>query len=265
MTEAAARLRQFIGDAPATVALVLGSGLGAVTAAFADAVVVPYADLPGFPAGEVSGHARRVVVGRFGGRRVIALDGRAHTYESGDPAVMRAPFETLKALGVDTLILTAAVGAVDPTLAPGALVALSDHINLAGYNPLTGVSSDGRFVDMTDAYAPRLRALLARAAQAEGLALPEGVLMWFPGPSFETPAEIRAARALGADLVGMSLAPEAVLARWLGLELAAVATVVNLAAGLAPVGPSHAETRAVAGAAADRLARLLAHAVETLP
>ncbi|GLK77398.1 purine nucleoside phosphorylase [Methylopila jiangsuensis] len=264
MTEAAARLRALGGDEPATVGLVLGTGLGPVTDAFEDAVAIPYADLPGFPSGGVSGHARRVVVGRFGGRRVAALDGRAHVYESGDPAAMRAPLETLKAIGVETLILTAAVGALDPGLAPGSLVAVADHINLAGYNPLIGVAGDGRFVDMVDAYSPRLRAALARAAAVEGLDLPEGVLMWFPGPSFETPAEIRAARVLGADLVGMSLAPEAVLARWLGFELAAVATVVNLAAGLAPAGPSHAESRTVAGQAADRLARLLARAIERL-
>lgn len=264
MTEAAARLRALGGDEPATVGLVLGTGLGPVTDAFEDAVAIPYADLPGFPSRRLSGHARRVVIGRFGGRRIVALEGRAHAYETGDPAVMRAPFETLKALGVETLVLTAAVGAVDPRLAPGTLAAVSDHINLAGYNPLIGVMGDARFVNMVDAYSPRLRAKLRQAAAEEGLALPEGVLMWFPGPSFETPAEIRAARALGADLVGMSLAPEAVLARWLGFELAAVATVVNLAAGLAPAGPSHAESKTVAGEAATRLARLLARAVGRL-
>lgn len=261
---AAARIRGIAGDEPLAIGLVLGTGLGVVTEAFEDAHRIAFADLAGFPAGAVSGHAKRVVVGRFGGRRVIALEGRAHPYESGDPAAMRAPFETLKALGVTTLVLTNAAGALDPEAAPGSLVAVSDHINLTGLNPLTGEPGDGRFVDMVDAYAPRLRQALAKAAAAENIALTEGVHMWFPGPSFETPAEIRAARTLGADLVGMSLAPEAVLARFFGFELAAVSVVTNVAAGLAPDGPTHAGTKTAAAEGADSLRRLLGRMIETL-
>ncbi|GLK79398.1 purine-nucleoside phosphorylase [Methylopila turkensis] len=261
---AAARIRAVAGDEPATLALVLGSGLGGLTESFEDAHRVAFADLPGFPAEAVSGHAKRVVVGRFAGRRVAALEGRAHAYETGDAGAMRTPIATLKALGATRLLLTNAVGALDPAFAPGTLVAVSDHINLTGLNPLTGVGGDARFVDMVDAYSPGLRAALGRAAAAEGIALGEGVLMWFPGPSFETPAEIRAARALGADLVGMSVAPEAVLARHFGLELAAVSVVVNMAAGLAPAGPSHAETQAVAATGAEALRRLLARLIGSL-
>lgn len=264
MTSAADRIRGVAGEEPIATALVLGTGLGVVTERFENAHRIAFADLEGFPADAVSGHAKRVVVGSFAGKRVVALEGRAHPYESGDAAAMRPAFATLKALGVRRVVLTNAAGSLDPETPPGALVAISDHINLTGLNPLVGLAGDERFVDMVDAYAPPLRIALAAAAAAEGVPLGEGVYMFFPGPSFETPAEIRAAKVLGADLVGMSLAPEAVLARHFGFELAAISVVTNFAAGLAAQGPSHAETKTAAAGGAEALTRLLARFVEGL-
>lgn len=245
MTAAAEILRARAGAEPVEVALILGSGLGGLADAV-DGVAVPYAELPGFPRATVSGHAGRMVIGRLEGRRVAVLAGRAHYYEGGGAAVMRPCLETLRALGTGTLVLTNAAGSTREDLPPGSLVAIADHINLAGANPLIGIEDDSRFVDMVDAYDPALRARL------RSLGLPEGVYAWFSGPSFETPAEIRMARLLGADLVGMSTVPECILARWLGIPVAAVSLVTNLAAGMSGTGLSHAETKREAAAAAAR-------------
>jgi purine-nucleoside phosphorylase len=264
MTEAAAILQARAGREPLAAALILGTGLGGVTARFAEAIAVPFAELPGFPAGDVSGHAKRAVVGSFAGRRVLALEGRAHYYETGDVRAMRAPIETLAALGVGAVVLTNAAGSLRAEMPPGRLMLIADHINLTGANPLIGETGDGRFVDMVDAYDPVLRRRAADAGRACGVALTEGVYMWFPGPSFETPAEIRAARALGADAVGMSTVPEAVLARRFGLRVLAISAITNMAAGMAAAGTSHAETKAVAGDAAAALGRLLESVVEAL-
>jgi purine-nucleoside phosphorylase len=264
MTQAAAILKARAGDKPVDTALVLGTGLGGVTARFADAVAVPFVDLPGFPAGAVTGHAKRVVVGEFGGRRAVALEGRAHYYEAGDVRAMHAPIETLAALGVRTLVLTNAAGSLRADLSPGSLMLIADHINLTVANPLIGESGDARFVNMVDAYDPSLRRLAAGAARARAIELAEGVYMWFPGPSFETPAEVRAARALGADAVGMSTVPEVVIARRFGLRVLAISAITNLAAGMVAEGPSHDETKAVAHHAAVSLAALLEAVVEVL-
>lgn len=264
MTEAAAVLRARAGAGPFAAALVLGTGLGSVAARFTDAVAVPFAELPGFPAGAVTGHARRVTIGRFAGKRVVALEGRAHYYEAGDVRAMHVPLETLAALGVGTLVLTNAAGSLDEDMPPGSLMLVADHINITVANPLIGESGDARFVNMVDAYDPALRALARKAAQACGIALGEGVYMWFPGPSFETPAEIRAARTLGADAVGMSTVPETVMARRFGLRVLAISAITNLAAGMVAQGPSHAETKAIAVQAATSLAALLEGIVGSL-
>lgn len=250
---------------PFDAALVAGTGLGLLADGLEAPRAVAYADIPGFPGTSVSGHAGRLVAGRLAGRRVVVLQGRAHTYESGDPAVMRLPLETLARLGTRALVLTNAAGSLNPDRGPGSLVALADHLNLTGLNPLVGEPTDGRFVPMVDAYDPGLRAGLARAATAQGIALGEGVYAWFPGPSFETPAEVRAAGRLGADLVGMSTVPETILARFLGMRVAAVSVVTNLAAGIAGGAPSHHETKDVAAAAGGDLARLLRAFLAGLP
>lgn len=255
--DALSRLETAGLSGPFDVAVVAGTGLGGLADGLSEPRAVAYAALPGFPRAGVSGHAGRLVGGGLAGRRVLVLQGRAHTYESGDPAVMRRPLELVAALGTKILVLTNASGSLDPARGPGSLVALSDHLNLTGLNPLVGEPSDRRFVPMVDAYDPSLRAALHRAAHAEGIGLSEGVYAWFPGPSFETPAEVRAAGRLGADLVGMSTVPETVLARFLGLRVAAVSVATNLAAGIEGGAPTHHETKDVAGRAAADLARLL--------
>lgn len=237
-------------------AFVLGTGLGPVVDDLTDAISIPYGDIPGFPEGEVSGHARRLWSGKLQGRRVLILQGRAHYYETGDSAIMRVPVGVLTRLGNPPLILTNAAGSTRPDLKPGSLVLLSDHINFSGPNPLIGDPGDGRFVSMTDAYDPSLRLRLRQAAAVVGVQLNEGIYMWFSGPSFETPAEVRMARILGADLVGMSTVPEAILARRHGLRIAGISIVTNLGAGIEGASPSHTETRDIAAASTASLRRI---------
>lgn len=249
-------VRARAGVEPIALALVLGSGLGHLTEAV-DGVAIDYADLPGFPHAGVSGHQPRLLVGQLEGVRVAVLGGRAHYYEAGDPTVMRIPLETVRDLGARTLLLTNAAGSFRPDVPPGELMLLTDHINFSGKNPLIGEPTDARFVNMTDAYDPGLRAALAAAAVAEGVALAEGTYAWYSGPSFETPAEIRALRILGADAVGMSTVPEVILARFLGLRVAAISTITNMAAGLSNEAISHEHTKAMAPLGAAKLERVL--------
>jgi purine-nucleoside phosphorylase len=254
--QAVETIRARAGDAPVRVAFVLGSGLGHLTGAVKGSAI-DYSDLPGFPHAGVSGHQPKLVVGDLEGRRVAALGGRAHYYEKGDAAVMRAPLEVLKALGVERLLLTNAAGSFRPDIPPGELMLLSDHINFSGRNPLIGEPTDARFVNMTDAYDPDMRRELGAAAAAEGVALPEGVYAWYSGPSFETPAEIRAIHRLGADAVGMSTVPEVILARFLGMRVAAISTITNMAAGMSDETLSHEHTKAMAPLGAAKLERVL--------
>jgi purine-nucleoside phosphorylase len=254
--DAVETIRARAGAAPVALGLVLGSGLGHLTGAV-DGVAIAYADLPGFPHAGVSGHQPKLVIGDLEGVRVAVLGGRAHYYERGEAAVMRPPLETLRALGAERLILTNAAGSFRPDIAPGDLMLLADHINFSGRNPLIGEPTDARFVNMTDAYSPALRQALTEAAAAEGVALPEGVYAWYSGPSFETPAEIRALKLLGADAVGMSTVPEVILARFLGIEVAAISTITNMAAGLSAETLSHEHTKAMAPRGAAKLERVL--------
>ncbi|MFO1147134.1 MAG: purine-nucleoside phosphorylase [Alsobacter sp.] len=249
---------------PVDVAIVLGTGLGAIAEAVEGPTVVPYAEIPGFPGTGVSGHAGRLVVGRLAGRRVAVMQGRAHYYESGRAGVMRTPIETLGRLGAKVLVLTNAAGSLSAEVGPGELSLIADHINLSGANPLIGDRDDGRFVSLTDAYSPRLRARFRRAAEAHGIRLHEGVYAWFSGPSFETPAEIRLVSIVGGSLVGMSTVPEVILARRFGLEVAAISIVTNLAAGIEQASPSHAETKEVAARGGATLQRLLLAVLEDL-
>jgi purine-nucleoside phosphorylase len=252
----AALIRDRAGRAPVRLGLILGSGLGHLTTAV-EGVSIGYAELPGFPHAGVSGHDPRLVIGDLEGVRVAVFGGRAHYYETGNPGVMRLPLEVLKALGAGALIATNAAGSLRPDIAPGDLMLLSDHINFSGLNPLIGEPTDARFVPMGDAHDPGLRARLRAAAEAEGIALPEGVYAWYSGPSFETPAEIRAIRILGADAVGMSTVPEVILARFLGLKFAAISTITNMAAGLSDEAISHEHTKAMAPRGAAKLERVL--------
>lgn len=252
----AAAIRARAGAEPPRLGLILGSGLGHLAQAV-DGVAIPYTDLPGFPHAGVSGHNPNLVIGSLEGTRVAVFGGRAHYYESGNPAAMRLPLEVLRALGAEALIATNAAGSLRPEMPTGELMLLSDHINFSGLNPLIGEKTDARFVPMTAAYDPALRAALTAAAKAEAVTLHEGVYAWYSGPSFETPAEIRAIRTLGADAVGMSTVPEVILARFLGLRVAALSTITNLAAGLGTEAISHEHTKAMAPLGAAKLERVL--------
>ena len=252
----AALIRDRAGHEPVRLGLVLGSGLGHI-AAEVDGTVIPYGELPGFPHAGVSGHNPNLHIGRLEGMRVAAFGGRAHYYESGNPAAMRLPLEVLSELGAESLILTNAAGSLRTDMPTGSVMLLSDHINFSGLNPLIGEPSDARFVPMTAAHDPQLRAGLRDAAAAEAVHLHEGVYAWYSGPSFETPAEIRAIRLLGADAVGMSTVPEVILARFLGLRVSAVSVVTNMAAGLSAEAISHEHTKAMAPIGAAKLEALL--------
>lgn len=254
--ELAALIRDRAGEAAPEYGLILGSGLGHL-AAKVEGVAIPYSDLPGFPHAGVSGHVPQLVIGQLEGRRVAVFGGRAHYYERGQADVMRLPLEVLAALGCQRLILTNAAGSLRPDIPPGGLMLLSDHIAFAGTNPLIGEPTDARFVPLTDAHDAEMRAALTEAARAEGVELPEGVYCWFSGPSFETPAEIRAARILGADAVGMSTVPEIILSRFLGLRCAAISVITNMGAGLSDESISHDHTKAMAPLGAAKLERVL--------
>ncbi len=261
MTEAALILRARLNEAFAgetlKVAIVLGSGLGGLVSELDDPVHIRYSDLPRFPKSGVSGHAGEVVVGRLMGRLVMVLAGRAHYYEQGDAAAMRPVLETLKALGIETLILTNAAGSVVQDMAPGSVMLIDDHINYSGMNPLIGEHTDARFTGMTAAYDAELKQAFRDAARAAGERLYEGVYMWFSGPSFETPAEIRMARVLGADAVGMSTVPEVILARFLGLRAAACSVITNYGAGMSGDELSHHETKTMAPLGGQKLQKII--------
>ena len=244
------------GRRPRT-AIILGSSLGGIADAVADPLVIAYSDLPGFPAPKISGHAGQLVLGRLGGAEVAVLAGRAHPYESGNAGVMRPAIAALKEVGIETLILTNAAGSLQARMRPGTIMLISDHINQAGMNPLIGQHGDDNFVSMTHAYDPALRTRLLAAAEAEGIALTQGVYVWYSGPSFETPAEIRMFQLIGGDAVGMSTAPETILARRYGLKVAGLSVITNLAAGIEGASPSHEETKREGARATADMRRLL--------
>lgn len=256
-------LRGRLGEERPTVAMVLGSGLGDLTRAVEEAVTIPYAEIPGFPVGAVSGHAGSLVAGWLGGRRVLILSGRVHYYEGGDAGVMRPLIEAVGDLGIERIVLTNSAGSVREDIPPGAVMLIEDHIAFSGANPLIGEATDRRFVGMTTAYDPKLRAAFAAAARAHGETVFAGVYMWFSGPSFETPAEIRMARALGADAVGMSTVPETILARFCGLKVLAASVITNYGAGMTGAELAHAETKAMAPIGGAKLATILMAMLQT--
>ena len=239
------------------VGMVLGSGLGALADEVEDAQRFAYHDLPGFPIGSVSSHASELVIGNLMGVRVAILAGRVHFYENGDATVMKQPLATLKALGCEQIVLTNAAGSLREDIAPGELMLIEDHINWSGRSPLIGIETDDRFVGLTEAYDAKLRAALARAAETVEVSLKSGVYAWFSGPNFETPAEIRAVRTLGADAVGMSTVPEVILARWMGLRVAAISTITNYGAGMTGAELSHEETKEVGPIGALKLIKVI--------
>lgn len=237
-------------------AVILGSGLGSVADQIDDPIIIPYADLPGFPEG-LSEPDGVLVVANHDGVNIAYMRGRAEFHQTGDAAAMAGPLETLAMLGATNFILTSGVGSVRGDMHPGNLVLITDHINLGGINPLIGMSADGGFISLTEAYDPKLFRRLKRATLHCGVQTHEGVMMWFSGPSFETPAEIKMARMLGADVVSTSMAPEVILARRLGVNVAAVGAVTHYGAGFQGGAPRHDQTIKQAQAAAIGMRRLL--------
>lgn len=253
VTEAAEWLRGH-GCGGADVAVVLGSGLGDFADHLGKAITIPYADIPHWPASRVVGHAGKLVAGTLAGRKVLALSGRVHRYEGHDMATVTFPMRALGRLGVPRVILTNAAGGITPKCSRGVLMVIDDHINLMGDNPLVGPNDERlglRFPDMTHVYSPGLRAVADEAATAHGVDVQHGIYVAVLGPSYETPAEIRAFRTLGADAVGMSTAPEAIAARHMGVEVLGISCISNAAAGVFPEPLLHEEvmetTRQVKG------------------
>ena len=271
--EAAAYLQSKLGGLTPRIAIVLGSGLGAVAEAIESPIFVPYGEIPHFPQSTVEGHSGRIVAGQLGGVPVIVMQGRVHYYEGYTPQQVTFPMRVLGRLGIETVILTNAAGGINVNYQIGDLVLLADHINMLGFNPLIGPneprfgssSASGlRFFDMTQAYSVDLRSLAQAAARADGPALHEGVYLATSGPSFETPAEIRAFRALGADLVGMSTVPETIVARHMGVEVLGISCVTNLAAGISATNLSHEEVFEAGSRVQHRLANILTRIVPAI-
>jgi purine-nucleoside phosphorylase len=265
VSEAAASLKSRLGPLTPGIGIVLGSGLGAVADAVHDPTLIPYAAIPHFPQSTVVGHSGRIVAGLLSDTPVILMQGRVHFYEGYSPQHVTFPMRVLGALGVRAVVLTNAAGGIAQGYRIGQLVSLADHINLMGFNPLVGPNEPRfavnpaaglRFFDMTEAYSKPLRSLACAAAEEEGFELAEGVYLAVPGPSFETPAEIRAFRSLGATLVGMSTVPETIVARHMGIEVLGISCVTNLAAGLGSTQLSHEEVFEAGRQVEHRLARL---------
>ena len=240
-----------------TVGLILGSGLGSLAQVVEDPAVISYADLPGFPKVGVAGHAGQLTLGEISGTAVAVMLGRAHYYETGAADVMKTPVRTLREIGCETLVVTNAAGSTDEAAGPGSVMLITDHIAFAGPSPLFGEVGNNRFVDLSQAYDPDHQSALRAAAHRLGISLAEGVYMWFCGPHFETPAEIRMAQAIGASAVGMSTVPEVILARHAGMRVAALSIITNLAAGMSALELSHQQTMTVAAKAAGDVQALL--------
>jgi purine-nucleoside phosphorylase len=240
--------------------IVLGSGLGSLAGILTDVTAVPFADLPGWPPASAPGHAGLLVLGHLDDVPVCCLAGRMHMYEGNDERLVVEPVLLMGRLGATQVLLTNAAGGINADYAPGTLMLVSDHLNLTGRNPLIGANDDRlgpRFPDLVDAYSPRLRELMRRAATDEGIPLAEGVYAGLTGPTYETPAEVRMLRTLGADAVGMSTVLEAIAARWAGLEVCGVSLVTNPGAGVTGEPLSHEEVLAAGAEAGPRFTRLV--------
>ncbi|MCB9508051.1 MAG: purine-nucleoside phosphorylase [Myxococcales bacterium] len=258
--DAAAAMLAARVPSPPTVALVLGSGLGDYADTLEGAVAVDYADIPGFHASTVSGHAGRLVFGERAGVRIAAMQGRIHAYEGHDAATVVFPLRTLWRLGARTLVVTNAAGGANPGFVPGDLMCITDHLNLTGTSPLVGENDERfgpRFPDMSEAYSKRLAAI-ARAASADaGFVLRSGVYAGMLGPAYETPAEVRMVQRLGGDAVGMSTVLEVIAARHLKMDVLGLSCITNFGAGLSDAPLDHAEVKEVASRVRSRFVALL--------
>jgi purine-nucleoside phosphorylase len=254
-------------DIVPSIGIVLGSGLGGLAADLEGTVSIPFAELPGWPATTAPGHVGRLLLGHLAGTAVAMLQGRFHLYEGYDPGLVVQPVLLFRRLGAEIVVLTNAAGGVDPGFGPGTLMVISDHLNLTGRTPLLGPNAEAigpRFQDLTDAWSPRLRVALHAAGRAEEVELVEGVYAGLLGPQYETPAEVRMLRALGADAVGMSTVLECIAARWSGLEVCGVSLVTNAGAGYSGQPLSHEEVLAAGAEAGPRLARVIRRFVADL-
>jgi purine-nucleoside phosphorylase len=262
--EAAVRARS---DLVPRIGIVLGSGLGGLADDLEDSVAIPFAELPGWPAATAPGHVGRLLLGRLGATPVVMLQGRFHVYEGNDPGLVVQPVLLFRKLGAEIIVLTNAAGGVDPGFGPGTLMVISDHLNLTGRTPLLGPNAEQigpRFQDLTEAWSPRLRDALHAAGEAEGVPLAEGIYAGLLGPQYETPAEVRMLRTLGADAVGMSTVLECIAARWAGLEVCGVSLVTNAGAGYSGEPLSHDEVLAAGAEAGPRLAGVIRRFVADL-
>ena len=249
--QSAAHIAARCGQRRPAVAIVLGSGWQGVADLVEEGVDIAYGDLPAFPEVGVAGHAGTLRSGRIAGVEVAVLSGRQHAYEHGNADGMKGAIRTLAQLGVRLLVLTNAAGSLDASMRPGSLMLLSDHLNMTQRTPLHDEAGSARFVDVGKAYDPALRSAALRVASAQGVTLHEGVYAWMLGPQFETPAEIRMLRLLGAQAVGMSTVPETILARHAGLRVLALSMFTNMGCGMEDEALSHGHTLAVAKAAGD--------------
>ncbi len=247
------------------VAVVLGSGLGDLTADFTDTAEIPYAEIPSFPRSTVAGHKGALLEGRLGDTPVLAMEGRFHFYEGYTMKEVCYPFYVFKLLGIETVVLTNAAGGVNRSFAPGTLMLISDTINMMGTNPLIGPNDERfgpRFPDMTETFSPKLRALAKQVADEQGVEYKEGVYLGFMGPCYETAAEIRAFAGMGADAVGMSTVPDAMVCNYLGMQVLAVSCITNMATGIQTVKHSHARVLEIANQAGERLCRWLGEVIQ---
>jgi purine-nucleoside phosphorylase len=264
--EAAAAVRRRCGELPET-AIVLGSGLGAFAETLLDAFAAPYGDLPHWPASKVVGHEGRLVIGTVAGKRIAALAGRVHFYEGHDLETVVFATRVMGRLGVQRLVLTNAAGGINTSFSQGVLMIIDDHINLLGSNPLLGPNDErfgARFPDMSEVYSTRLRGIADAVARDRNIPVTHGVYVATTGPSYETPAEIRFFRTIGADAVGMSTVPEAIAARHMGLEVLGISCITNMAAGVLPGVLAHDEVMETARRVRGAFVALLEGIVERL-
>jgi len=259
-------IKENLGDFVPEIGIVLGSGLGELADEYCE-LAIPYCEIPGFEASHVSGHKSRLVFAEINGKKVVMMQGRFHFYEGHSIQKVVFPIKVMKKLGVKTVILTNAAGGVNPAFNPSDLMIITDHINNMGVNPLIGPNDDEmglRFPDMSVVYSPELVELTKKIASKLGIDVQEGVYMAFTGPSYETPAEVKMARVIGADAVGMSTVPEAIIAKWAGMDVIGISCICNSAAGVSTIALSHADVIHAANVAKDRFKTLVKEVIKEL-